>query len=477
MRLFLVGVAVLVLAACEVPPDPNTGGGAGGGSTTGGGAGGGQGGGGGGGGSASCTGSSLYIGTDTTWSGVMAIDCDVQVAATLTIAAGSTITFAAGKKMEVTGSLHVDGTAAAPVVMTGASVWGPVVLAPSAPTRTLWLKHVTIRNAGEAAPVEAARHLGAGLVLDWLGGTVLVDTVTVDGATGVGVVLREGAFAAGSTGLTVTNSGSYALFVRQPALGTIPTGSYASNAKPAVLVGSAWTSRYSSGGDVRIITDTVIRKLDVPYVFGTGDYKTDLAISTVQGGPPTFATIPLVTIEAGVEIRFARPKTTQVYPSLVNVDSAPDNGVWKPLGALRAVGTAAAPITFTSAAPTPAPGDWATIALEELDARTQLDHVVIAYAGGDARAIGSCVTGSPTAGGGSDKDGDAALQVFFNSGAPTRALITNSVLRDSAGGGIYRAWSGADLNLTLTNTFSNIAWCQQTPVVVTTTCVANPACP
>ena len=76
----------------------------------------------------------------------------------------------------------------------------------------------------------------------------------------------------------------------------------------------------------------------MPYVVGTGKYKSDIVISTVQGGQPTFTSIPLVTVEPGVTFRFAKVKGAGVYQSLLNVDSAPENSTWRPLGALRAVG-------------------------------------------------------------------------------------------------------------------------------------------
>lgn len=469
MKRSIVGAVLVLVSACE-PLDPGPGAGGGGGSL---GGGGGPLGGGSGGGSGVCSGVEV-ISADTTWNGARSVTCNTLVGqnATLTIAAGSTLTFSPGITFEVQGSLRVEGTAASPVVMTGAAVWGPVLLSPAGAGRTLSLKNLTIRGAGEAAATPSAPYLGAGLAVDSPEASLLVEQVTVEGASGIGVVLRRGVFAPGSVGLTVRNAGSYALFVRQGALGTIPTGSYAANGRQGVLVGSAWSTRFAEGN--RVTTDGLVRKLDVPYVFGTGTYKTDLVLSTVESGPPTFGTVPLLTLEAGVELRFSKV-TTQALQSLINIDSAPDpGGTWRPLGALRAVGTAAAPIVFTSAEAVPAPGDWATIALEELDPRTLLDHVVIAYAGADARALSACLTNSPTAGGGSDKDGDAALQLFLHgTSGPGRSPIVNSTLRDSAGGGIYRAWSGTDFDLTATNTFTNIAWCRQTPIVVTTTCVPS----
>ncbi|MDP3501124.1 MAG: hypothetical protein Q8S33_12345 [Myxococcales bacterium] len=466
-------VVTAFLTGCEEEPDMNgTGGGSAGGVATGGGSAGGSGGAGGAGGgstNSACQGTILVISADTTWSGALTVDCTVLVssAATLTIAPGAAVRL--GGEVRVAGSLRIDGTAASPVTVTraGATPWGPITLEPGqGGARVFSLKHVTFTGGGEATPIEMSRTMGAALVQQADNTPLLVDTVTVDGASGIGVVVQNGAFAAGSTGLTVKNSGSYAMFVTTQSLGSIPIGSYAQNGKPAILTGTGWRPPFSESS--RITTDTTIKKLDAPYVLGTGTYTTSIVISTVQSGPPTFATTPLVTIEPGVELKFAKVRGVNAVASKVNIDSAPDNGVWKPLGALRAVGTMAQPITFTSAEATPAPGDWATIALEELDARTTLDRIVIAYAGANAAAIGACPTGSPSTG--SDKDGDAALQQFMNTGAPNRSPLTNSVVRDSAGGGVYRAFTGTDVDFTATNTFTNIAWCRQTPVVLTNGC-------
>ncbi len=469
MRRALVLCVVSLVGCSELPPD-GTGGG-GGSSTTGGGAGGGSGGGGGGEAGGLCKFGLADVSADATWSGDLTVDCHVIVRSgvTLTIAAGTNLRLGAGG-FDVDGSLVVAGTTAQPVTLSraGAMPWGPILLRSSSGARTFSLKNVTLSGAGDATAIETSVTMGGALVHQVHDTPLLVENVTVDGASGVGVVMQDGAFAAGSTGLTIKNSGSYAMFVSTEFLGTVPAGSYAMNGKPAVLTGTAWRTPFSQA--TRIVTDSTIRKLDVPYVVGTGAFKSDIVLSTVQGGQPTFGSIPVVTIEPGVEFRFSKVKSANAYQSLFNVDSAPDNGTWKPLGVVRAIGTAAQPIVFTSNEATPAAGDWATIALEELDARTQFDHVELAFAGADARALGACKSGSPTGAGLSEFDGDAAFQQFMNVGAPGHVSLTNSVLRDSLGGGVYRAFAGVALDYTASNTFTRITWCRQTPVQVNGVC-------
>jgi len=470
MRSSLMVVVVLLLTGCLLEEEGGTGGGGEAGGAGGGGAAGGTGGTGGGQGGV-CTSSLLAVNSDTTWSGTVDLTCDAVVGlnAVLTIAPGTTVRVSPGRFFKVTGGLKVEGTPAAPVTMS--AVGGPWSFSfDTGPGRMLSLRNVTISGAGDTVAAETSMTLGAGVFADLRESRLFVENVTISGSTGFGLAMVSGAFAAGSTNLRIQGSGSYPLFVKAGALTTIPAGSsLAGNAKDGVVVESAFTTRFST--QTRLITTGTIRKLDVPYVVGLGAVKTDLVISTVESGPPTFTNIPVITIEPGVELRFSKVRDPNAYQSLINVDSAPDNGVWKPLGVLRAIGTAAAPIVFTSNEQTPAPGDWATIALEELPAETQLDHVVIAYAGADARALGACPTGSPSGGGSSPLDGDAALQLFVQAASgPGHNPLTNSEIRSSAGSGVYRAWSQTQLDMTAGNTFTGIAWCRQTPIIVGTTC-------
>lgn len=459
----------LVIAACSSTDPSGTGGGSGG---SGGGSGGGGGtGGGSGGGSAGglCHLGSIDVAANATWSGPVTVDCSVRVrpGVTLTLSAGATLNVSPGVLVTVEGSLVAQGTAAAPVVFkrAGAAPWGPLLFESGSGARTFSLTHTRLEGAGDTTPVETSNTMGAAVVLNDQTTPLLVSDVTIDGASGIGVVLQAGGFAPGSQNLTVSNSGSYAAFVTARFIGTVPTGSYASNGKAGILVESAWIQRFS--GDTRITTDTTIKKLDVPWIIGTGVYKSDLRINTVQSGPPDVAvTPPLVTIEAGAELRFARVKSFGVFQSQILIDKAVTPV--KALGALRAVGTAAEPIVFTSAETTPAPGDWSGLSLSELDSRTQLEHVTIAWAGADSRARGACPTGSPQAAGGIDAD--AALQLFIDVATPVSSTFTNSVISDSAGGGVYRGFK-ADVDFTGTNTFTNLAWCRQSSVSIGSACV------
>ena len=58
-------------------------------------------------------------------------------------------------------------------------------------------------------------------------------------------------------------------------------------------------------------------------------------------------------------------------------------GLWV-RGTLKAMGTAAQPITFTSALTTPTPGAWRGLTVDASSASAQLDYVTVEY-GGDGR--------------------------------------------------------------------------------------------
>ncbi|MFA5060279.1 MAG: FlgD immunoglobulin-like domain containing protein [Candidatus Omnitrophota bacterium] len=80
-------------------------------------------------------------------------------------------------------------------------------------------------------------------------------------------------------------------------------------------------------------------------------------------------------------------------------------------GGLQAVGTAEQPITFTSNAVTPAPGDWKGIYFQSNTVQTNLDHTIIEYGGNTNNA-----------------------NIYLNG---TFFAITNSVIRLGSGDGIY----------------------------------------
>ncbi|SEU22335.1 hypothetical protein [Stigmatella erecta] len=79
---------------------------------------------------------------------------------------------------------------------------------------------------------------------------------------------------------------------------------------------------------------------------------------------------PVLTVEAGVEIRFERKAGLMIGTTSGE------------LGALRVEGTEAAPVLFTASAEAPQPGDWLGVTLGEGTQGSRISHATIEYAGG-----------------------------------------------------------------------------------------------
>jgi hypothetical protein len=247
----------------------------------------------------------------------------------------------------------------------------------------------------------------------------------------------DGAFAAGSDGLTVTGAGRTEPAEGYPVIGpalllaTVPAGSYTGNALDAL--------RLDPGFDVT--ASVTLHDRGVPY--DVDGYTT----LVVRQASPT-AAVPVLTLGAGVTLRFDAGVGAGL---VVGEGSSP--------GALVAQGSPADPVVFTSAAVAPAAGDWAGVAFDTIPdpAANALDHVRIEYAGGEAYPGGwSCqnlVDGTPDA---------AALAIL--GWQPASSFLTNSTIAESAGHGVLRGWRSdtAGPDFVAGNTFSGIAGCDQT---------------
>ncbi len=107
-----------------------------------------------------------------------------------------------------------------------------------------------------------------------------------------------------------------------------------------------------------VSSDSTWQALDVPWYVST-----DI---TFQG-----STSPELTIEAGVELEFARSAGLLV-----------GNGT---TASLYAVGTAASPIVFTSAQSSPAAGDWDGITIGNYDVGSTIQYATVEYGGANAK--------------------------------------------------------------------------------------------
>jgi hypothetical protein len=261
------------------------------------------------------------------------------------------------------------------------------------------------------------------------------DHVTVKGSQSLGIVIREGGgFAPGSKDLTVTGGATFPISIWGRAVGTLPPGSYAGNALDEILLPV-------NGGRDDIQEDTTLAARGVPYRVGGPTGGTSLVV----GGT---GSTPLLTVEPGVTLRF--DKGTRLH-----VDAATTSG--PATGALHAEGTAAKPIVFTSAEAAPAAGDWVGIVFEGTpDPRDKIAYATVSYAGA-ASQISSYDCPSPANAGFANEGA-----ILLIGGAPAGAFVTNTTIDSSAGDGVVRGWTGDPVELMATNTFTNVARCNQT---------------
>lgn len=382
---------------------------------------------------------------DETWGpGYHDVTFDVSVRnATLTISPCAIVRVVRSRGMQigfssgVSGKIVAKGRADAPIVFQAKDAgtkWGGLLVNPLGNAD---LAYVTIQDAGEVA---SSRGGGA---LHLLGdGTkplqrlATVDHVTIESSPKYGAVLEAHAgFTDASRDLVVKGAGQVALRVTSVAVGTIPTGTYTGNTTDAIRI---W-------GDP-VNEDTTIHDRGVPYLVGGDGAFPELSVQGADG------TAPLLTVEAGVTLKFAKQGSNNsgLFVERASITTAAR-------GALRALGTAAKPVVFTSAEATPAAGDWVGIFMRGIpDPRNKIDFARVEYAGADTGTSGfSCGTPpSPVPG-----SNEAAIAIF---GPPAGAFVTNTTISQSAANGIERAWTGDPMDFLATNTFTNVQWCRQT---------------
>ena len=314
----------------------------------------------------------------------------VQNGAVLTVEAGVELRLGPGVRLtgggETVGGFALEGTAEAPVVLTSAALapapgdWDKLVITPL--TKPAVLRHVVLRDAGrfETSGGKAALLIG-GPVDD-------VTDVRIEDCAGHGVWVQEAApQPTHLEGLVIASSGLPALNVAPKHLGLLA-------ADVTLPEGGSVTVR---AGDLATAVDLSAEPHHA---------KIEGKVALVDGG----------TLALG-------PGTTWAF--------AQGAGLWvgeDPAHAatLVAEGAADAPVTFSSAAATPAAGDWDKLLLGPgcQGRGCTLAHVAIAF------------------GGGGDVPAPADLAVV-----DCDATLTNVTLDDSAGWGL---WVSSDATPTMT---------------------------
>ncbi len=239
---------------------------------------------------------------------------------------------------------------------------------------------------------------------------------------------RLSGFTPDSTGLEVTDSGGaaapYPVLVEAGAVGTLPSLRFTNTVSPDIVV----EPRGSMPSDT-------FKALGPPYRIAGGL----LVAPSVDGLTST------LTIEAGVTLK---------------MDVTSDSGLTvgtsaQRQGVLLVDGTASAPVTFTSAKATPAPGDWRNLYFRNTPASgNRVRYAVVEYAGAFSGLQGY---------GCGPVDNDASVIIAPDSGRPADAFVQNTVLRKGAGDtGLLLGWRSdlAGPDFTATNTFVELPACK-----------------
>jgi hypothetical protein len=264
--------------------------------------------------------------------------------------------------------------------------------------------------------------------------------VVIESSQGMGVFLdANSAFTTTSKFLEIKGSGGRPVHTTMMALGSVPKGKYTGNGIDEILI---------HGPTANVFANTTVKDLGVPV-------RIPFTSMFIGPAPPATKQVKL-TLKPGVVFKFPRvggqPGAMVTFGTNGN---APNNLV----GILYAVGTAKKRIVFTSGEANPAPGDWKGIWLNTANG-SKLTYFDINYAGG-ANGIQSNNCRPQGA------EDQAALIVgsFSDQYVPPSTLMTNSRITNSAYHGINAMWLAGTYNapdLTLTNTFENIAACRQT---------------
>jgi len=274
---------------------------------------------------------------------------------------------------------------------------------------------------------------------------------------------RATGFLSGSEELAVRGSGTHPLYLGVGYATNLPKGTYSGNAVDAFLLQAIGVGVY--GNDEPLLHDAVLPARGLPYQVGTSETGADFIVGDGRSESPA----ALLRIEAGVELRF-RGSSSVLGQLLVQGKGV--GATSAPQGALVVEGTAEAPVVFTSMNPAPAAGDWQGLYFETLvDERTRIDHAEIRFAGGESLTVGVCVA-SP---GATDSHADCSAVLYLETPPPS-AFIQSTLFDTSAGCGVYRGWSGDDVNFVAGNTFTGLAGCEQSNVPTDNNDCSNGAC-
>lgn len=391
------------------------------------------------------------VGTVETWKaadGIHVVNNGLPrtIRGTLVIEPCAQVRLGAGLSLNVTetGSLRVGSTEGGTVTidaLDASAPWGS--LATVYPGVRFEIAHTILRNGGvsDSTSNGVIAMRGDGEAGKQASTQLFASNVTIEGSTSYGIELTGNAgFDLKSGPVTISGAKLGPVFVSAVAAGSVPQGTYTGNTRDLLVIDPQ-----------RAIVDTDTTWIDrgVPFGVGTGD----LTIGKIGG-------TAALTLTEGVTVQMTEKGSSRVYVGR-NVNET------TPSGALLVDGKMDKPVSFRGNG---SAGDWAGVAFTgKLDDRSHLNFAVVEDTGAFDGMTGSeCVDGLATSDSSLDV-GSGAVRFFLSDheSANVRADFAQHVtLRRSRTNGFlpdfFPAGAGG-LDLCATNTFEDIALCNQTP--------------
>ncbi len=372
---------------------------------------------------------------DTTWTaanspyvvtGNVCVYKDSSTAATLTIEAGVTVKFNDNIRLQIgygynKGILKVNGTADTPVLFTSANEtpapgdWGGISFQDRTVDGETVLTHFIVEYAGSGT--------NAGVYLENASPTLENGLFQKNSGSGLyGYGTGSSAVIKNSTFTANAGSGIYFQDNSSPVIrdNTFSgNGEYGLRFHPGVNLENMTGNGGEGSKGIRIDAGTVNWQSTwhanegLPYVV-TGD----VTVCKNSSDPA------VLSIDAGSIVKFKDQTRLQI-------------GYGYNKGILKVNGTADAPVLFTSAGETPAPGDWRGICFQDqtVDAGTVLSHFTVEYAGCETNAGIYLENAAPTIKNGLFQENSGFG--LYGDGSGSSAVIENSTFTANAGSGIY----------------------------------------
>jgi len=338
--------------------------------------------------------------------GLHLVTCDLVVNGSLTIMPGATVYMSSERSLKVNGKLVAQGTATKPIKFlpannsTTAGAWGHISFSATASAESI-LDYCEIKYGGKGSTFF---YPGFEYFSSW--GTVhLKDCqVTINNTT-----IQNGA----AYGLVLTDNATLKSFLNN----TFTTNTKSPVRMPVKVL-------HQLGSTSKFINEKDIEVVGADYLSLTGDvtwYKQDVPYSI--DGRIGLSTGFSITVQPGCTLKF-------------DSEGAVDNAYFETRdGSLKAIGTAAEPILFTSSKAIKQRGDWGGLIL---GSNSVLKYCIIEFAGAEYRSgYKRAVTLYGTAIADNCTIGESA-GLGMDVGSST-ATVRSNTIKDCAGIGIYVA--------------------------------------